>query len=48
MKYTCQPHVKDQTASIDSITIIVKGIELVMPALAHQTIIIVSPIVVYK
>ena len=39
---------RDQTASIDSITIIVKRTGLVMTELVHQTTIVVNPIVVYK
>ena len=37
-----------QTASIDSIIIIVKRTTLVMPELAHQTTIFVNTIVIYK
>ena len=39
---------RDQTISIDNITIIVKRTGLVMTELAHQTIIVVNPIVLYK
>ena len=38
----------DQTASIDSITIIVKITRLVVPALVHQTTMVANPIVVNK
>ena len=39
---------RDMTASIDSITIMVKGIALVMPESAHQTTIVINLIVVCK